>query len=232
MSFQSYCGTAFEPWLLPIIPADAKLSEASTISLDKLGKIPGLYKPGTGDWRGFADWTARPLPHNKARQILAIWDNWYPKGHQTIGLKSRHFPGIDLDVNTAEQALIAKNLAFEIVGATVMRGRSDGSPRLLLPYRFSDGTQPITKMRQSYEDDSGEFAIEILGRGRHYLIEGDHPKGGTYVWSSDADPTHYHSMMELPGFGAEQLPEITFEQCLQFLNELKEQYEVSIRFQP
>jgi hypothetical protein len=82
--------------------------------------------------------------------VPAIWDSWYPEGHQTIGLQARLFPGIDLDINTEEQAMIAKNLAFEIFGETVLRGRTDGSPRLLLPYRFAEGTPPITKIRQDY----------------------------------------------------------------------------------
>jgi hypothetical protein len=97
MSFQSYRDTVFEPWLLPIILARSKLTEGSKISDGKLGKIPGDYNPNTNLWCGRANWTAEQLPAGS--HVPAIWDSWYPEGHQTIGLQARLFPGIDLDID-------------------------------------------------------------------------------------------------------------------------------------
>jgi hypothetical protein len=91
MSFPSYRGTPFAGSLLPIIPCDATLTEKSKIAPENLGKIPGLkYASG---WSGFPAWTATKIGEG----VFPVWDSWYPKDEQTIGLQSRLFLGVDGD---------------------------------------------------------------------------------------------------------------------------------------
>src|SRR5579864_8357807 len=131
MSFADYAGTPFAPWLLPIIPVGARLSQRSEIEDDNVGKIPGQFYPHAGVWSGFGGWTR----FDGAEKALPAWDSWYPDDHQTIGLNSRLFPGIDADVNASYQAFVVQLIAFRVFGETIVRGR-EGSPRQLLMYRL------------------------------------------------------------------------------------------------
>ena len=219
--FQSYLNTPLGAWLLPIIPRDSgkNLTANSTIPSENLGKIPGQRWPG-GRWSGMPKWDNGFDLQNRdhAKKVLAIWDHWYPEGRQTIGLRCRLFPGVDLDVNTRDQAEWARDAAFEVFGKTIIRGRSDGAPRLLLPYRFAEPGQFITKVRQDFKNDEGDaFAVEILGQGHQWLVEGEHASGARYVWFSIDDPTPRNSMFDIPDFGVEQLPKISLEQVYEFV---------------
>jgi hypothetical protein len=217
MSFTDYAGTGFAPWLLPIIPIKAPLSDGSKIHDEKLGKIPGRFWPSR-KWTGFADWNALAEVPDGA---LPKWDSWYYPDDPIIGIRSHRFPGIDLDVKKEWQATVARDLAFDIFGETCVRGRSGNSPRQLLMYRLDDEhSLPIVKNKLKFAnpemgEDGAEFAIEILGKGQQYLIEGAHPQGGTYVWNNGATPLEY---------GFENIPRIRFEQVIEFVQKLKVAY--------
>ncbi|HEV2186959.1 MAG TPA: hypothetical protein VGR70_07110, partial [Stellaceae bacterium] len=179
MGFQEYKGTPFEPWILPIIPVGAKLTEGSKIPEDKIGKIPGLYYPQSERWSGLARWSKQVTNGGKA---FPVWDGWYPKDEQVVGLQTRNFPAIDADVLEAWQADIVRDVAFRILGPTIVRGRGEHSPRQLLLYRLEG--EFIHKLRRDYAGPGVEkFGIDILGKGQQCLIEGAHPKGGRYVWT-------------------------------------------------
>jgi hypothetical protein len=207
MSFTNYAGTPFAPWLLPIIPCDATLTGGSKITPENLGKIPGMkYQSG---WSGFAGWTGITVKET----VLVIWDSWYPKDECTIGLQGRLFPCIDADVNEAWQAQVIRDVAFQVFGETIVRGRSDGSPRQLLMYRLEQAPDFIHKFVREYGGPCPNFKVEILGAGQQYLIEGKHPKGGTYVW--DKSPTEH---------GCENIPRISPAKLVEFIHELDEAF--------
>lgn len=216
-SFQSYRGTPYQRWLLPIIPVGATLSEKSRITPENIGKIPGLRWPS--GWSGFADWSKARIDKDR---VLVAWDAWYPKDHWTIGLQSERFPGIDLDVEERWQAELARDVAFTVLGETIVRGR-EGSPRELLMYRLAQEPRWVVKHRREYGDTTPLFAIEVLGKGQQYLIQGDHPKGGRYVWRNSAGETA-ESCLELPAFGFEQIPKIDPDQLPEFIAKLDEAY--------
>ena len=210
MSFQDYRGSPFAEWLLPIIPVGATLTAGSKIAPESIGKIPGL-KEGAR-WAGFAGWTKVHI-NEKA---LAPWDGWYYPAPPTIGLQARNFPGIDLDVNDEGLAGLACSAAFKAFGPTIVRGRPN-SPRQLLMYRLDQSTGiPIAKSRRVYAAPGAEpFAVEILGKGQQYLIEGKHPSGVGYAWATpEGQPTTPLS------YGVENIPKITWAQQAAFIKEL------------
>src|SRR5580700_788973 len=212
-TFQDYQGSVFMPWLLPIIPVGAKLTDGSLITPDKIGKIPGWYHGPAAGWSGLGGWNGKGAANVKA---LQLWDSWFAPKPPILGLRAKLFPGFDLDTEEAWQTDIAQDIAFNTCGKTIARARSDGSPRRLLMYRLDqEKSLPIFKYRRVFEADGTPFAIEILGDGQQYLIGGPHAKGGEYVWTDGQTPL---------SFGFENIPKITIDQVQQFVTELTEAY--------
>lgn len=221
MGFQPYKGTVAEPWILPIIPVGARLSENSKIPPENIGKIPGQFYPHAGVWSGFAGWSKQAT---NGGRVFHIWDIWYPKDEQTIGLQTGRFPSIDADVNEAWQADIVRQVSYKVFGQTIVRGRGANSPRQLLMYRLVEGDF-IPKYRRVYAGPGvPEFAVEILGKGQQCLIEGLHPKGGRYEWTANGEGEGVASMLQLPDFGFEKLPRIGPGQIPQFVAELDAEF--------
>jgi len=213
MPFTNHAGTPFAPGLLPIIPADAELTDGSSIPDKSKGKTPGFRTPA-GKWYGHKDWTKHTLKDDREhqRKIFAKWDVWYPGGKPIIGLNARLFPAIDIDIDNLF-AETARDIAFEVFGPTIVRGRPN-SRKILLMYRLDQSGPFITKQRHDYCDpDGNEFKVEILGKGQQYLIEGRHPSGVDYAWVDGKTPLMV---------GADQLPKITFDQVFLFLRKLEE----------
>jgi hypothetical protein len=169
MPFTDYAGTPFVPHLLPVIPKGAPI--ASKIEPEKAGKIPGLREPG--GWTGFKGWPSMTTPEG----VLPKWDSWYPNGRPIIGLRGAELPGVDMDADHPTAAEIVEEQARRHLGPAPKRGRAN-SRKYLLMYRLKAGEPPITKKRIDFEDPFGDrYAIELLGRGQHYVIEGEHPLG-------------------------------------------------------
>jgi P4 family phage/plasmid primase-like protien len=220
--FQSYKGTPWAPWLLPIIPVGAKLSANSLIAPDNIGKIPGQFYPHQGVWTGFGGWTKISVKD----AVLGVWDGWYTKGNQTIGLQTRLWPVIDADVDEGWQAQVVRDVASQVFGVTASRGRSDGAARCLLLYRLDEAFGFIPKFRRTYSSpDCAEFAVEILGKGQQCLIEGMHPKGGRYQWTGPAGGDPVPSLMGIGNsWGPEQVPRINVAQIPAFVKALDEAF--------
>lgn len=213
MGFQSYTGTHFAPWLLLIIPADATLSEQSTLTVNDLGKIPG-FRTDAGEWFGHVGWTKHRMKDDREHQlkIFAKWDGWYPGGNPTIGINARLFPAVDIDIDNPFGEIV-RDIAFDVFGPTIVRGRPN-SKKMLLMYRLHQPCDFITKQRHVYSDpDGNEFAVEILGKGQQYLIEGRHPSGVDYAWVGHKTPLVV---------GTDELPMITPGQVFLFVQKVKE----------
>jgi len=213
MSFANFERTLFAPWLLPIIPVGAPLTSGSTVPEKNKGKTPG-FRTNHGEWYGHADWTKHALTGDPKRQhkILGAWDDWYPDGQPIIGINARLFPAVDIDINNPF-AETARDVAFDILGPTIVRGRPNSQKKLLM-YRLRQPGYFITKQRRVYSDpDGNEFAVEILGKGQQYLIEGRHPSGVDYAWVGGKTPLIV---------GPDELPEITPDQVLLFVRRLDE----------
>jgi hypothetical protein len=138
-----------------------------------LGKVPGEYL-GDGLWRGFGRFTQ----HIATDADIAKWDSWPGVG---VGLLARNHPAVDIDVTDPDLADKIHKLAVEMLRLAPCR--TGNAPKRLLMYR---GT-PMRKRRLQYETGG---AVEILGNGQQYVVDGTHPKTEKrYVW--DIDPISF-----------------------------------------
>ena len=140
--FQNYSGSEFMPFLLPIIPAGAKLSAHTSLDQGKLGKIPGR-QIGDG-WAGFRQWqsfTADP-------QALEAWGRMYTEDKlpETIGLQAKELPACDVDMEDEQAAALVEVTAGIFLGRAPKRSRPN-SCKFLLQYRLRPGAERIKKRR-------------------------------------------------------------------------------------
>jgi putative DNA primase/helicase len=181
-NFVKYIGTDFQPFILPIIPVDAQLSDKSKLKPELLGKIPGLYNRQTKKWAG-TDWTGiRATP-----ALLQLWQEQQKEtGATAIGLITGEVVVIDIDCDKAEIVARIRRIAEKHFGPIEVVRTRDGSVRIQLFYAHKPNTPPITKLHSSYKDAEGnKFLVEVLGRGQQTVIEGPHAKGAMHHWEND-----------------------------------------------
>src|ERR1700730_5845701 len=97
-NFLKFAGTPFESYILPIIPANAKLKPREdgkpVIDAERLGKIPGWYVARADAWVGFGDWPH----HSTSKKHLETWQGWQtPDVPVAIGMRTAEFPVVDID---------------------------------------------------------------------------------------------------------------------------------------
>lgn len=233
MSFSSYAAAGFGPELLPILPPDAEINPASPSAKNlaaSRGKVPG--KLGRGGWFGFADWTtceASPQDHKQ-------WSRWAAG----VGLQGRKYPAVDIDIDREDlaDAIVTEALLTFGLGPT----RSSRAGRRLLVYagagirkrrlafRIPGGVagagagrpvrdqvvpdgKGLDDLPAGPAENGGElYAVEILGDGQQYVVEGVHPKTGKpYAWAGGRSPAEY---------GADGLAPITAEEVDAFLEKV------------
>jgi len=158
--------------LVCVIPPGASLTAGSSIKPAMLGKVPGLPRPHNL-WSGY-DFICTPIPNR------STVDHWAQRG-ANLGLLAARFPGVDIDCDDPGVAEVVAELARTHLGWAPARIRQ-GSPRRLLVYRTD---RPFPKQRVTFLVGGQKQAIDILGAGQQYLIEGVHPAGARYLWEPD-----------------------------------------------
>lgn len=170
----------FKHWqaseLLPVIPVGGKLTATSKINPALLGKVPGT-RGADGLWSGFGGSFAKNF-----NAELADIKTWHASG-ASIGMQARIFSPADLDIEHAAFAKEVHELTVKHLGDAAVRYR-EGSHRRLLQYCLADGETPFRKRRVKFLIDGKEHAVELLGFGQYYNVEGPHPKGGQYFWDN------------------------------------------------
>lgn len=168
MTFTSWGQAGFTADLLPIVPPDATISPHAGPSVSaNRGKIPGrLLQNG---WVGMTDWTSGAATTNS----LERWASW----GASVGLQTRNFPALDIDVEDAGLARTVAALAIAYLGFAPARRRGN-SNRMLLLFRTD---APFPKVRVSI---GAAGAVEMLGDGQQCVIEGVHPSGQAYAWTA------------------------------------------------
>jgi hypothetical protein len=164
--------------LVSVIPYNA---ESDTIPKALRGKVPGTRKDN-GKWVGTTGSLAdRQMTFADAQ-----------KAHRTgaaIGMLGRKFPALDIDTNLPALAQEVQGLAEMILGSAPCRGR-EGSPRRLLMYRGNGLRRRRIEFRPPWWKKGDKLdAIEVLGDGQYYNIEGIHPSGKPYTWTEPAKPS-------------------------------------------
>lgn len=202
--FQAYADAGFGEHMLPLIPHDAHISPRSP-SHDGLhanrGKVPG--KRTSNGWVGMKDWQ----DVRASRADLVKWEKW----GSAIGMQSRTYPGLDIDVTDAGLAGAIHELAHARLGPAPCRfGR--GARRLLvyaceglakrrLAFRRTNDRTAEHLPSSTEHAITGDAprlepaeAVELLGDGQQYAVEGVHPKAGKpYWWAGGQSPADWGS---------------------------------------
>ena len=183
--------------LVSVIPPGAALVPSSKIDPSQTGKTPGR-PTSTGAWAGYG-W----IKHNVSREEL---EQWVAAG-ANIGLRADLYPGVDIDCLDEGLALGIKSLALALLGPAPVRiGRP---PKSLLVYRTEE---PFARVAAVLHGPEGvKHLVEVLGKGRQYLVHGIHPGGFNYEWPEDHLADHHPAA----------LTAITVESALGFLAALK-----------
>jgi len=145
--------------LVSVIPPEGKLLPSSKIKPESRGKVPGRFK--AGGWVGY-DW--------KNTQLEAFDIGQIDRHNANIGLKSKHFPAVDIDCTDESIAKIIGNVAQEVLGNAPCRiGKP---PKRLLVYKTD---QPFSRMRLWITANKVTHLVEILADGQQFVIGGIHP---------------------------------------------------------
>lgn len=175
--------------LVSVVPPDAEISDTSSLSPDTRGKVPGKRRLD-GTWCGYP--FTRDDPPTEAD--VAKWESW----GANIGLRADYFPGLDVDVDDPRLARFIIQKAQQILGPAPVRTSRD--PRALLVYRTEE---PFTRIAADVRCRGDEYTVEMLGKGRQYLVHGDHPSGSEYGW--DGKPLWDYSPDDLTKVSVEDV---------------------------
>ena len=174
--------------LLPIAPpgSDVYVGEDGlyrALKPETVGKVPARYLSLTAVWCGLSGWTEGLSD--------ADWEAAQSWPTDSIGHLADGFPALDCDVNDGSpHAASMQQFCHEAIANQLgtkgygIRGRN-GSKRRLFMFRAAvpGAVQSVPDaLRVWFEGDVKPHVIEILGRGKQYVIEGGHPRGGRYEW--------------------------------------------------
>lgn len=220
MGFTKFAGTEFEKYVIPIIPVGAKLTEFSTLTPDRLGKIPG-NRYGDEGWGGFPKthpWQDHwKYPAYSYEKLFKTYESWYEKDgfEPVVGMLSRLLIGIDIDTEDGSYGDIIQRVAGRVLGLAPIRTRPNSGKRLLCYRLDQENSPPIPKIRKVWRTAfADQFAVEVLGEGQQWLYEGPHPSGVHYEWVKGLAP---HKV------GWNKLTLITLDQVFQFYKEVEEE---------
>jgi hypothetical protein len=102
---------------------------------------------------------------------------------QNTGILCDGLRAVDLDIDDAALIEQAVQLAFTMLGETIVRSR-ENSPRCLLVYRAAEG-EPA---KLTLAGDGCK--IEVLGKGQQFVAYGQHPSGAELQWLSGGPADH------------------------------------------
>src|SRR5229473_1282219 len=125
------------------------------------------------------------VPHFGKWQTAKIEPSEFKPG-TNLGLRTRYFPAIDIDVEDPAIVAAVEELAREIFGTTARRRRSN-SPRCALLYRLEG--EPFPKVKVEFTAPDGRDAkVELLGDGQQLVVAGIHNSNAPLEWG-EASPT-------------------------------------------
>ena len=192
--------------IIPVAPPGADIHPNSTIAPDNVGKVPA-FPNESGFWSGR---TPQYRENNKigwTNHKTSAGDCEYWDSHGcSVGLRADYYPAIDIDIEDSEISNVVLNQAMKYFECNPPC-RTGKAPKRLLMFKTQ---KPFRKKRLDFMDPQGfHWAVEILGMGNQYVIDGIHPKTMT--------PYHFNREPKSPA----ELVEVTEDQIIQFLKHLK-----------
>jgi hypothetical protein len=118
-------------------------------------------------------------PHLKGWQTAKIPPSEFKPG-MNLGLRTRYFPALDIDVEDPGIVAAVTDVARELFGSTAQRHRSN-SPRCALLYKLEG--EPFKKASVTFTAPDGSNAkIEFLGDGQQLVVAGVHHTNAPLEW--------------------------------------------------
>ena len=144
-----------------------------------------------------------PLKDSATETEIAAWQSACPD-YVNTGVLAAKTPGLDADIRLADAAGAAEDLVRDwFDGRGTILVRFGLSPKRLIPFRTA---KPFPKIRVEFDPLPGDKpsdklpAIEILGDGQQFIVDGIHPDTGKPYW--------WHADRTLWNVPREELPEI------------------------
>ena len=181
-----YLGYAF----LSIAPRGSPVTAGSSLKPDTLGKTPSQHAPDGRVYSG--NWPSWSHTAEDAR----LYDGWREKYGDVIGVRGGEVVAFDVDVSDAELAHAIHQSIQTSAGDTVTRRRTGGSPKFLMMFKTAT---TMRKRRVAWEGG----ALELLGTGQYWNLDGPHPAGDRYELDGPLPPA-----AELPVLTTEQVEAI------------------------
>lgn len=175
MSFRAWWDAGFTD-LIPVTPPGGIASAGSSLKEREaeFGKAPGM-RNRDGEWHSY-DWQKFAIDPDDFER--------YERSNANIGLRTKHYPALDIDCPDPMLATIVTNLALTHLGPAPARGRINSAKRTLL-YRTDE---PFKRMRLHLREEGGEpQLIEALGDGQQFVVAGTHPSGAAFAWDQTPD---------------------------------------------
>jgi len=154
--FRAWSAAGFGAELLPLCAWDDV-----SVAIDRRGKKPIPT--------GWSELKVTP-------DLLATWS----RQRVNVGLRTRYFPAIDIDVDAEAIAAAVEDVAVRVLGKTARRTRAN-SPRRALLCRLAG--EPFAKAKLEFLLPDGEEAkVEILADGQQLAVAGIHSSGVDLAW--------------------------------------------------
>ena len=164
----------FRRFVIPVAPFNALGPDGRP--LNARGKCPAV-RVGES-WRPMSGWQRAQVTEDNLR----AWGRW----ESNVGLLARHYPACDIDVLDPELADEIHRFIVARLGSGPVRRGND--PKRLIVYA---AVGAVMKRRLSFHlsGDDRPHAVEVLGMGQQYVVEGIHPTTERpYSWDDDVRP--------------------------------------------
>jgi hypothetical protein len=136
----------------------------------------------------------------------AMAEAWLREG-MGLGLRTRIFPAIDVDILDPVLAAVAREALAQVFGVSML-ARTGRPPKFLIPCRTDSPFKKLT-LSLSGAGCRADTKIEVLASGQMYVIHGIHPDtGAPYTWCRGEEPGGVELLAEV---GAANLPLLTPE---------------------
>jgi hypothetical protein len=148
--------------LVPVAPPSATLRPGSTLAA---GKAPAI-RLSDGTWTGMTDWQNLEIDRGGVAKRASYG--------ASFGLRTKHFPAIDVDVLDDQISADVKGALIDFFGSGMPPVRTGLAPKFLLPGRTEAPFKKITlALTNANNKPCGN--VEILGDGQQFVCSGIHP---------------------------------------------------------
>lgn len=167
------------PHLLPsVMNPQARPAAKSGVQAGGFSKIPSMYN-AQGLAHGIASWPQKITTDDEIAELARQPD-------YGIGLQGREIPGLDIDVEDAEQVDAILSLVEQVLGFRPPTRTRASSPRVLLIFRVATPPEQTLRWRGV---KTAHGLVELLATGKQFVVAGRHKSGDRYEWQGGLPAT-------------------------------------------